>query len=81
MQRDIRHGEEVTEVVFEAVAEETGRSPRTLRPLGELFDTDAIESLFARSARTSPESLTILYEGCRVTIGEGAVAVERIPGV
>ena len=79
MHRAIGPREDVSEVVFEAVAEETGRSACELRPLGERFDTDAIESLFTRSSFESPESLTLLYEGCRVTIGGGTVAVERIP--
>ena len=78
MHRAIRPGEGVAEAVFEAVAEEKGRRPRELRPIGERFDTDAIESLFSRSSVESPDSLTLLYEGCRVTIGDGAVAVERV---
>jgi hypothetical protein len=78
MHRVIRPREDVTEAVFEAVAEETGRRPWELRPLGERFDTDAIESLFTRTSLDSPESLTLRYEGCRVTIGRDAVAVERI---
>lgn len=85
MFRAIHPGEDVTEVVFEAVAAETDRCPEELRPLGERFDTDAIESLFTRSgrdardARDSPESLTLLYEGCRVTIDQDAVVVQRVP--
>lgn len=79
MRRQIRPEESVTEVIVRAVADTTGRDPVELEPFAESIDPDAIESLFKRSSTDGPESLTLLYEGCRVTVDQDAVTVERIP--
>lgn len=80
MRRSIRPGESVSDVVVRAVADRTDRTPTDLRPFSESIDADALDSLFTRSARDSVESLTLLYEGCRVTIDPETVTVQEIPG-
>lgn len=52
MQRAILRWESVTEVVIRTVADETGRVPVDLSPIGEVVDPDALDSLFSRSAGT-----------------------------
>lgn len=79
MRRSIRAGESVTEVIIRAVADQTNREPTALRPLGETIDPDALDSLFTRSSEEAVESLTLIYEGCRITIGTDTVTVQEIP--
>lgn len=76
MRRTIRSGEKVTNVVVRAVADEKDRDPLDLQPSGDSIDADTVDALIANSSEDCVESLTISYEGCRVTIDGGAVTVE-----
>jgi len=69
-------GENVTNVVIRAVADKTNREPVDLEPLGDTIDADAVDALFANSSGNNLDSLTLHYEGCRVTIDFEAVTVE-----
>ena len=83
MRRLIRPGEPLTEVVARAVADETGRDIVDLDPLQEAIDTDALNTMFMRSSADNDglQLMTLLYEGCRVTIEEDVVTVEEVPGI
>ena len=76
MRRMIRSGENVTSVVIRAVADMTDRTPYDLQPLGDSIDADAVDALFVNSSGDSVKSLTIQYEGCRITIDGETVSVE-----
>ena len=76
MRRMIRVGENVTNVVIRAVADKTDSAVVDLQPLGDSVDADALDALFANSSADVVESLTLHYEGCRVTIDGEAVTVE-----
>lgn len=69
----------ITSDVVLAVAEYTDREPTSLRPLEETIDTDALDALFSTPPGNGIESLTFVYEGCRISIDRGAVTVEDAP--
>lgn len=56
--------------ILRAVAAVTGETPQDLDPLTETIDPDALEKLFEpeRLERGADVSLTIGYNGCRVTV-------------
>ena len=59
--------------VIEAVADALGRGPLALKPLANVIDTDALDSLFADSS-TSSLVVSFEYEGLTVTVSnEGFV--------
>ena len=80
MRRSVRPGECPTEVIVRAVADKTGRCPEDLRPFADSIDTDAVDDLFMRSSGNGPQELTLLYEGCQVTVEEDMVRVDEVPG-
>lgn len=79
MRKELKSRDSVTRVIVEAVAEVTGQDPTAMRPFAEAIDTDAVESLFSNGPAEGPPTLTVTYEGCRVTVDGGVVTVE--PGV
>lgn len=79
MQREIDPGERVSDAVVEAVAEATGRDPESLRPFVESIDAQAVDDLLSAASGEGPDGLSVVYEGCRVTVEGGVVTVE--PGV
>jgi len=79
MRRSISPGGSVTATLVRAVADETDRDPTDLRPLAEAVDAVAIDSLFTRSPGDGPETLTLLYEGCRIVVDGDAVTVMEVP--
>lgn len=78
MHQVVREGESVSSVVVECVAAVTGRDPMELSPFAESIDTDAIEAFFDRSGGDQPGRLTVVYEGCRVTLEGDAVRVRNV---
>lgn len=81
MRRELRPDEPVNRAIVEAVAAETGRDPASMRPFAEVIDADAVDALFAASSGTGPRTLTVSYEGCRVTVDGEVVTVEPLLGV
>ena len=80
MRRVVRPGESHTAVVVRAVADATGQAPEDLEPFGDSIDTEAVENLFTRSSEDGPKELSLLYEGCQVTVEEDVVIVGEVPG-
>ena len=76
MRRMLMSGESVTNEIIRAVADETDRDPVDLQPFGDSIDADALDALVSNSSGDCVESLTLHYEGCRVTIDGEAVTVE-----
>lgn len=81
MRREIEPGETVTEAIVYAVAEATGREPTSMQPFAESIDADAVEAHFARAAGDGDPTLSVTYEGCRVTVTRDAVDVELLVDV
>lgn len=68
-----RRDEHVSYAVVTAVAERSGLDPLALRPLYEVVDVEALDTLFAADVGT----LTFPYEGYLVTVhADGSVTVE-----
>ena len=73
--------ETVVEGVVRAVATATGRDMLELRPLFDVIDPDAIETLFdsGSAGDTTPDAtLTFTYEGCTVETDGDRVRVTSI---
>lgn len=76
--------DDLSTAVVEAIAEHEGVDPLDLeRPLYEVIDPDALDSLFpddgsVASTAAGESSVTFAYEGCEVEVtGDGAVAVRE----
>lgn len=74
--------EAVSEAVVYAVAERTDTDPKTLEPLHDVVDPDALNALF-ETKRTGlsrpPVRVTFTYCGCEVVISaDGTVRASRI---
>lgn len=54
--------------VIEAVAEATDSVRTELRPLYEVIDPDALDSLFGSSRARTTATVTFRYGGCSVTV-------------
>lgn len=78
MPREIGPDETVTTAIVRAVAERTGRDPMALACLGGVVDPDALEGLFDGPPGNGVESLTLVYEGRRVTVDADGVTVEDV---
>lgn len=74
MEYDIEDGEPVSTAVVRAVSALEGRDPRSLQPLSDVLDTDALDTLFhPRSdgtARTGGR-LSFVYSNCAITVDNG----------
>lgn len=59
-----------SEIVIYAIAEVTDEDPTSLRPLGEVIDPDALDTIFDRSASgdMGEAHLSFQYEGYEVTV-------------
>lgn len=74
----VSDGQSVSEAIVVAVADATDREPTEMRPLYDVVDPDALNSLFSPSGLATDETqVTFSYEGCRVALTEREVAVER----
>lgn len=62
--------------IVQAVAAEMDRDPSELRPLQEVVDTDAVNALFS-GPDDAGLSMSLTYEGCRLTVDRGGVAAIR----
>ncbi|WP_311171682.1 HalOD1 output domain-containing protein [Halobellus ordinarius] len=74
MEYEIGAGESVSTAVVRAVSAVEGRDPRSLRPLADVFDPDALDTLFGSRGDGTPRPggrLTFVYSKCCVTVDNG----------
>lgn len=74
MDYEIGPGESVSTAVVRAVSAVENRDPRSLRPLKDVLDPDALNALFvSRDDGTSRKGgrLTFVYSKCWVTVDNG----------
>lgn len=74
MEYDIGTDEPVSTAVVRAVSAVEGREPGSLRPLAEVLDSDALDTLFGPRGDGTPRPggrLTFVYSNCRVTVDNG----------
>lgn len=74
MEYDIEGDESVSTAVVCAVSAVEGREPTSLRPLADVLDPDALDSLFGAQHDGAPRQggrLSFVYSKCRVTIDNG----------
>lgn len=94
MEYEIDGDESVSTAVVRAVSAVEGRKPRSLRPLADVLDPDALDALFASRHDDAPRSgghLSFVYSKCVVTIDNGEyltlqpidsrICAERSPAV
>lgn len=62
--------------VVRAVASLTNTSVLDLDPLYDAVDPDHLDGLFAGDSTPGGSSVTLLFNGCRVTVTEDVVRVE-----
>ena len=74
MEYEIGPGESVSTAVVRAVSAVEGREPRSLRPLSDVLNPDALDVLFESRrdgrARVGGQ-LSFIYSNCIVTIDNG----------
>ena len=71
----------VTSRIVQAIAAHTDRDSTSVPPIGTVtdtpdVDTDALDALFSNSSEDAVESLTFVYEGCRITSDGDGGSVE-----
>ena len=74
MEYEIGADESVSTAVVSAVSAVEGRAPRSLRPLAEILDPDALNALFDSCGDGTPRAggrLTFVYSKCCVTVDNG----------
>jgi hypothetical protein len=74
MESEIGANESVSTAVVRAVSAVEGREPRTLRPLTDVLNPDALDNLFDSRSNGEPRTggrLSFIYSNCRVTIDNG----------
>ncbi|MFO7925494.1 MAG: HalOD1 output domain-containing protein [Halobacteriota archaeon] len=74
MEYEIEAGESISTAVARAVSAVEGCEPRSLRPLAEVLDPDALDTLFGSRADGTSRSgghLTFVYSKCRITVDNG----------
>lgn len=74
MEYEIGTDESVSTAVVRAVSAVEGRAPRLLRPLAEVLDPDALDTLFGSRGDGISRAggrLTFVYSKCRVTVDNG----------
>jgi hypothetical protein len=74
MEYDVRPDESVSTAVVRAVSAVDGREPRSMPPLVETVDPDALNRLFAKRENGEPRTggqLSFVYGPCRVTVDNG----------
>jgi hypothetical protein len=71
---EIGADESVSTAVVRAVSAIEGREPRSLRPLSDVLDPDALDALFEPRSNGRPRiggQLSFIYSNCVVTIDNG----------
>ena len=85
MDHEIEPGESVSMAVVDVVSSAIDRDPRSLRPLAEILDPDALDALFApreNGEQRPGGEVTFVYSGCRVTIQNGEyITVQQLHSV
>ena len=74
MEYEIAPNESVSTAVVRAVSAIEGREPRSLRPLSDVLDPDALDALFEPKSNGQPRiggQLSFIYSNCVVTIDNG----------
>ena len=74
MEYEIDADETVSTAVVRAVSAVEGRDPRSLRPLSDVLDPEALDSLFEPQHDGRPRTgghLSFIYSNCVVTIDNG----------
>lgn len=74
MEYEIGPGESTSAAVLRAVSAVEDRDPRSLRPLTDVVDPDALDALFGARDDGTPRSggrLTFVYSRSRVTVENG----------
>lgn len=74
MEYEIGVDESTSTAVVRAVSAVEGRDPRSLRPLAEILDPAALDTLFGSRDDGTPRiggRLTFVYSRCRVTVDNG----------
>ena len=74
MEYEIDTDETVCMAVVRAVSAVEGRDPLALPPLGNVLDTDAIDTLFGSRYDGSTRSggrLSFVYSNCHITVDNG----------
>lgn len=74
MEYEIERDEAVSTAVVRAVSAVEGCNPRSLRPLGEVLDPDALDALFGSRGDGSSRPggrLMFVYSKCQVTVDNG----------
>ena len=74
MEYEIGPGESVSTAVVRAVSAVEGREPRSLRPLADVVDPAALDSLFGPRYDGTPRTggrLSFVYSDCCITIDNG----------
>ena len=78
MEYEIGAGESISTAVVRAVSAVEGCDPLSLRPLAEVVDLDALDTLFGSRADGTPRPggrLTFVYSRCCVTVDNGEYLV------
>lgn len=67
---DVEGDRSTSEVVVYTVAEVSDEEPTSLRPLGEIIDPDALDTIFERppTRQTGGAHISFEYEGYEVTV-------------
>lgn len=71
---EIQGDESVSTAVVRVVSAVLGHDPRSLRPLGDVVDPGALDTLFDPQYDGTPRTggrLSFVYNGCRITIDNG----------
>lgn len=74
MEYQIGADESTSTAVVRAVSAVEGREPRSIRPLAEVLDPDALDALFDSRGDGTPRPggrLTFVYSNCWVTVDNG----------
>ena len=74
MEYEIAPDESVSTAVVHAVSAVEGREPSSLRPLSDVLDPDALDTLFEPRSNGRPRiggQLSFIYSDCVVTIDNG----------
>lgn len=73
----LRPAETPSEVVVNAVAEVTNRSPIELQPIAEVIDPDALNKYISWPSGTdNPVTATFDYAGCQVLVTPTEIRIE-----
>lgn len=81
MEYEIGSDESVSTAVVRAVSAVEGHDPRSLRPLAEVVDPAALDALFAPGSDSTTRTggrLSIVYEGCHITVDNGEYLTLRL---